>query len=229
MPLFVYTLNRFTDLEEDEQNTPQRVAFIRTHGTSLLAVSGVLYLGGLWLVLARNLMTVIFTVFPVVVGVLYSVSRIKYILFMKNLLVGLSWGTIPFVVAAYVDHPWTREILLLAIFFSVMMIISTIVFDIKDIEGDRAAGIRTLPNLYGLRWTQLFCHTLNGSLGLAVSSLVLTGIVSWEFSVLVVVNLYVFSYLLLADPDRGPLYYGVIVEGAYIILMMVVGGLYLLR
>lgn len=229
MPLFVYTVNRFTDREEDEQTVPHRVAFIRTYGTALLAVSSILYLGGLWLAQARNFETVIFTTFPVVIGLVYSVSRLKYILFVKDVIVGLSWGMIPLLVAAYAAHPWTHEILLLALFFSSMITVSTIVFDVKDIEGDRAAGIRTLPNVYGLRWTQLFCHALNGSVALGLGSLVLSGVIPSEFVVLMVVNLHVFGYLFLADPDRGPLYYGGIVEGEYLILTIIVGGLHLLR
>lgn len=69
---------------------------------------------------------------------------------IKNLVVGSTWGlTIMLIVGNWVSGIFT--LLSVFVFYTVKLFINSSLYDIKDIEGDIAAGIKTLPSALGLR------------------------------------------------------------------------------
>jgi len=136
---FIYNLDRYTDREEDKTNVPQRAAFFERYGRFLLPASAILYLIGLSLAYSRNPLSFAFALSPGILSVIYSIAGAKSILFGKNIIVGLGWGTVPLMVGAYFSGLGVR-VALLFLYFTVVWFINTIVFDVKDIEGDRRGG-----------------------------------------------------------------------------------------
>ncbi|MDQ2051538.1 UbiA family prenyltransferase [Natronolimnohabitans sp. A-GB9] len=220
--LFVYTVNRFTDLEEDEANVPERASFTRRYGPLLLAIGVGLYVLAIAVAIALGLPGAVYLLLPLVVAVLYSVGGIKQIFLVKNLFVGLAWGAIPLGVGYYYGQLWTLEILSITGYVIAMITIAAVIFDIKDIEGDRAEGIATVPNRLGTEATRRYCQFANVLVAVAVVGLVATTPLSSAFLVLLAMNGYVAAYIPFATPERGPLYYGFVVDGEHVFLAAVV-------
>jgi 4-hydroxybenzoate polyprenyltransferase len=219
---FVYSVNRATDVEEDELNVPGRAAFTRSYGRGCVAVGVVLYALGVGVAVARGLPKAEFLVLPVGAAVLYSMARLKRVLFMKNLLVGVAWGMIPLGVGAYYDTLLSVEILSLAAVFAMMLTVAAAVFDVKDIHGDRRAGVRTVPIRFGVRATRVAAAGVSLAVGVGVLVAVAGGIIPPRFLVLHGFLGYVLAYIPFATPDRGPLFYGLVVDGEHVFLAVLV-------
>ncbi|MEF8978829.1 MAG: UbiA family prenyltransferase [Haloarculaceae archaeon] len=215
--LFVYNLNRITDMSEDATNVPGRVEFVRAYGRIWLAVGMLLYLLATGLAVTRDLPRAEFIVVPLLVGLLYSL-RVKRILLLKNLLVGASWGLIPLGIGTYFGRVWTADVLFLAVYVCIMITLAAIVFDIKDIEGDRAAGIRTVPVVSDPRTTRVLTQAGNVLVGAGVIGLVAAGVLGVEYLVLLAFHLYVGAYIPFAVPERTLLFYGFVVDGEHVFL-----------
>lgn len=216
--LFVYSFNRITDLAEDEENVPSRARFTRRYGRELFVVGVVLYLVAVAVAVVSGVRGAPFLALPIVVGVVYSVYAKRFLL-VKNLVVGAAWGAIPLGVGIYYGS-LSPEVLFLAVFFGVEITVAAALFDIKDIEGDRREGIRTVPNVHGPRTTRI------GAL-VAVAALVPVVVAAgWLFGPRFFVLLgflgYVAGYVPFAGPDRGPLFYGFVIDGEHVLLAALV-------
>jgi len=220
--LFVYSFNRLADRSEDTRNLPGRAAFVTEYGRVLLAVGAVLYVAAFAVTLLRQPPGTPALAVPAIVAILYSVGGAKRILLIKNLLVGLSWGLIPLGVGVYYDVLWSVDILFMSAFVTVMVTIAAAVFDIKDIEGDRAEGIRTAPIVLGVDWTRRLAAAASVAVGLCVGWLLLAGILSARYTVLFGFVGYVAGYSLLAKRDRTPLFYGFVIDVEHSLLALVV-------
>ncbi|MFC4438227.1 MULTISPECIES: UbiA family prenyltransferase [Natrialbaceae] len=220
--LFVYTVNRFTDLEEDEENVPQRAAFIKRYGRYWLAIGAGLYLATVGAAVALSLPGAGFLLIPPVVAVVYSLGGIKRVFLVKNLFVGLAWGLIPLGVGIYYGRLWTLEIQFLAAYVAAMITIAAVIFDIKDIVGDRAEGIPTVPTRYGPRRTRIVTQAANLLAAAIVVGLVTVGALPETFLTLFAFHGYVGCYIPFASRSRGPLFYGFVVDGEHVFLAGVV-------
>ena len=220
--LFVYSLNRITDIEEDRQNVPGRASFTGRFGHALLGFGILAYLLAIALAVAWNLPRVEFMALPLVVALLYSLAGIKRLLLVKNLIVGASWGAIPLGVGVYYGVLESLEIQFLFVYVTAMLTIAAVVFDVKDLEGDREAGIRTVPNTIGVRATRFAAATATVLVAVGVVSAVAVGPLSSSFLVLLAFNLYVCWYSVLASPEYGPLFFGFVVDGEHVFLGLLV-------
>jgi 4-hydroxybenzoate polyprenyltransferase len=226
--LFVYSLNRLTDAAEDATNVPERAAFTERHGRKVLAVGATLYLGAVALAFVRGLPMAEFLLLPVAVAVLYSVGRLKRVLLVKNLLVGAAWGVIPLGVGVYYGVLRSVEILFLSGFFAAMLTVAAAVFDIKDIEGDRSEGIRTVPIVFGPQATRVGAGLATAAVAVAVVAAVLADALPPAYLVLLGFLGYVAAYVPFATRKRGSLFYGFVVDGEHTFLAVLVVALELL-
>lgn len=226
---FVYTLNRLVDRPEDEQNVPGRVGFVRRYGKVLFGLAIIGYLSAFGYVLGVGIPYAPALAIPLVVAVLYSIVGLKRLLLVKNLLVGLSWGLIVLGVGVYYDVLYSTEIIVFFGFITVMLTIAAIVFDIKDIDGDRAEGIRSVPVVVGPARTRQIGVVGSLLVGVGVVAVTLIGVVHSQFLVLAFFSGYVAGYSLFATPERSPLFYGFIIDVEHILLaglLLALEGLY---
>ncbi|WP_424016613.1 UbiA family prenyltransferase [Halorientalis pallida] len=219
--LFVYSWNRLTDLAEDERNVPGRAAFTRRYGRPLAAVGAALYLGAIGLAFVRGLPGAPFLWLPAAVVGLYSLGRLKRLFLVKNLLVGVSWGIVPLGVGVYVGR-LQPTLVFFAGYVTVMLTTAAVVFDIKDIPGDRREGISTVPVRYGPATTRRVAQLVNLAAAAAVVALVWTSLLPHRFLLLLAFNAYVGAYVPLATRDRGPLFYGFVIDGEHVFLAALV-------
>ena len=220
--LFVYSLNRITDIEEDRENVPGRADFTERYGRVLLAAGAALYLLAIGGGVALGLPGAPFLALPAVAAALYSLFHVKRVLLVKNLIVGVSWGVIPLGVGVYYGTGPRAEVLVLAAFFTIMLTVAAAVFDIKDIEGDRAEGIRTAPIVFGVRATKVGALAVTAAVAVGLVALVATGALARRFLVLLGFLGYVAAYVPFATRDRGALFYGFVVDGEHVVLAVLV-------
>lgn len=216
--LFVYSFNRIADISEDRQNVPERATFIERYGIALLASGTVLYLVATAIAILEGIRGAPAMVVPLVVALLYSIFGLKRILLVKNLLVGLSWGLVVLGVGVYYDVLLTVDILFLFGFVTAVLTTAAIVFDIKDIEGDRAEGISTIPVRFGPRRTRQIAVASSALLGMVVVGSVLGGVLPARYLVLIPFLGYIVGYSLVARTDRTALFYGFVIDGEHIFL-----------
>jgi 4-hydroxybenzoate polyprenyltransferase len=219
--MFVYSFNRLSDYAEDKQNLPTRAVFISRYGRPLLALGGGLYAVAIAVAVWLRVPAAPALAIPVVVAVLYSTVGLKRILLVKNLLVGVSWGLIPVGVGVFYSRLGSFDVQFFAAFSAVMLTIAAVVFDIKDIEGDSEQGIRTVPVILGAKRTRQLAAGATAVVGAVLVGLLARGVLSVKYVVLLGFVAYVFGYCLVATRDRGPLFYGFVIDSEHIWLAVV--------
>ena len=219
---FVYSLNRITDIEEDHENVPGRAKFTERYGTTLFTAGALLYLIAIAGAIALGIPGAPFLILPAIVAALYSLLRIKQYLLVKNAIVGISWGIIPLGVGVYYGIGLPVELLFLSAFFTIMLTVAAALFDIKDIQGDREEGIRTIPLVYGPRVTRFGAAVVTGIVAVSLTAVVVAGFIPQRYLVLLGFLAYVAAYTPFATPDRGTLFYGFIIDGEHIFLALLI-------
>ncbi len=166
-----YGLNKLTDLKEDAINTPERAKTIKKMGLIFKLSVAASFILSLFLGLLVNVLIPPVLLFPLVLGILYSVKlssnlpRLKDITGVKNITIALSWsvGT-TFLPAIYFLEKKIIIIILIFYLFFLKSIINSILFDIRDINGDRMNNVRTIPVLLGIKKTKKLLLILNSTL-----------------------------------------------------------------
>jgi 4-hydroxybenzoate polyprenyltransferase len=120
----IYGLNKLTDLKEDAINSPERVSVIKKIEPILKFFVFVSFVLSLILGFLDNIMTLPIIIFPLFLGILYSVKlsnnlpRLKDITGVKNITIGLSWAVIAtFLPAIYLPEKNIILMILIFIFF----------------------------------------------------------------------------------------------------------------
>lgn len=216
--LFVYSFNRLADIAEDEQNVPGRASFIDEYGMALLVVGVIMYAAATAIAIVSGIPGAPAMIVPLAVAVLYSTVGLKRVLLVKNFLVGLSWGLIPLGVGVYYGMVGTVDILFMAGFITVALTIAAALFDIKDVDGDRAQGIRTVPIVLSVPRTRQLAAGGVLLLAAVVALLLLVDVLHNQYAVLFVFLGYMLAYSFLATTDRTPLFYGLVIDGEHILL-----------
>ena len=163
----IYSLNRITDMEEDASNIPERVAFLENKKNVILSLSILSYIVALIMGAMENLWTMPIFLTPFIVGIIYSIKiasfRIKDIFGMKNISIAFSWA-FSSAFLPYVFLPNVEEGFMVFFFLFIKCFVNTVVFDTRDMEGDKKAGARTIPVVLGVRKTMLILLIANSLL-----------------------------------------------------------------
>jgi 4-hydroxybenzoate polyprenyltransferase len=170
-----YTLDRSLDCREDAINRSElqgadiRIGLCACAFTFLIAA----YLFAVEKILFA-------AIYPFIVGFLYTrglkFGRVRIKLKGgaggKNIIIGLTWGG----TIALILMKWTTDagtLLTIFVFYLVKLLMNSAIFDLKDIKGDLAAGIQTLPVLLGEGRTRMLllvlCLTLHLFMILSIS------------------------------------------------------------
>lgn len=160
----IYTSNRFTDSAEDFTNDIQRALFFqRRRVFYALAIAAIA--GSMAILMAKGKLNWLHFLL-LGMGFCYSYRlipwyaprrglvfiRIKEMTLIKNLAVSFLWGGSIFLVpilyaAADIRRPFLVALLGAGMFLSTLN--NTLFDDVLDADGDRAAGIKTLPAVWG--------------------------------------------------------------------------------
>ncbi len=235
----IYALDRVAaEPEVDAINHPERQRFSRRHARVLLGLAIAAYvlalvlgaLGGVgrFLVMLLPLAGVLVYSFPFVPRPLarrLGFRRLKEILVVKNALVASIFASTVTLAPIPADGQVSVGALaVLWVFFFVRGFINTVVFDMRDEEGDRRHGIRTLPVVLGAERTRGLLHGMNLALGIFLLLVPALGLAPPAFAVLAV-GTPLATWYLNRTAQRGSMHFlcDVVVDGE-----MYVAGLALL-
>lgn len=160
----VYNMNRATDRTEDSINRP-RAASRSIHFflvPSMIASASCLLLSAS---VGAQALTVIVTSF--IASILYSVKlspstpRLKEIVGLKSVLVAFSWGFTGALLPASSQAVDAAKMVLAFTYIFVQILVNTILCDVRDVDGDMASGVKTLPIALGLSATKRLLLIVN--------------------------------------------------------------------
>jgi 4-hydroxybenzoate polyprenyltransferase len=111
----------------------------------------VCYISALIAGLTEGMQVVLVLLVPLIIGFIYSVKiskslpRLKEIMGVKNVAVAFSWAFTGSLLPALIVTVGTKEVILVFIYIFIQLFINTVLFDIIDMAGDNAAGVKTIP------------------------------------------------------------------------------------
>lgn len=214
----IYNMNRMTDMEEDQVNVPERVDFFKKYGLIFVFIAALLYGFGLAIAYNRNIETFAVAIAMMVAAVLYSIFRLKKYFVVKNIIVGLTWGLSSLVIIAYFSLWNSLLAWSLYAFISMEFVINTIIFDIKDVNGDKKNKIMTIPVKAGIPKTKkilLFCYGILWALFLYMLYIERIALLLVPFMLL----LGAYIFYIKEDRKYPWWYFGAAVDGEFYILL----------
>ena len=168
----VYNIDRKADEDEDSINHSQRYSFTKKYEKFLFLSSILAYIFAFLLAYPYGLKALLVTAIPLVSGLLYSFAwlpsgfryrRLKEIPSVKNLVIATAWASTPaFLPSLVYGQPMGDLVSVTFIYFFSLVFVNTVIFDMRDIEGDSISGVDTIPVLLGAEKTRilLICLTL---------------------------------------------------------------------
>jgi 4-hydroxybenzoate polyprenyltransferase len=182
-----YTLDRALGCEEDKINKKELTSARKDIALVLCLIS---LATGSFLFFRENLLLVAFL--PFIIGYIYSKGihigcislKLKGNFGVKNITVCLTWGAF---ISGVVQH-WAgiqNASLFIFPFFAVKSFINTVIYDFRDVKGDAAAGIKTLPICLGDRKTRLLLQAMHNILHLWIAIAMLLNFIKVEATLLV--------------------------------------------
>jgi len=212
----IYSLDSIVDIDKDITNMPERKKFLSERKKLFLLCSLAAYfLAGLILLQTKPVaLPVIFL--PFAANAFYATKlpilnfRLKDIPFVKNFVVAVSWGlTCTLLPVAYMVNPPEMKTLGTVFYFMlVMTFIAAVLYDVRDVRGDREMGVRTIPVILGARKTTWILLALNSTL------LPLLVLVNSEIQLLMAgLILYGYVYIHYFRVRRHPIILDLFVDG----------------
>ena len=185
-----YTFDRALGGEEDKINRKELVSSRRDIALFLCLISLIV---GSFIFYQEDLIWIAFL--PIAIGYIYSKGlrlgrhrlKLKGSLGMKNLTVSLTWGTF---ISGIVQRWTNSELVILFIFpfFTIKSFINTVIYDFKDVEGDKAAGVRTLPICLGEKMTRKLLQSMHILLHTWMAFAMFTELIRFEIIILFIVS-----------------------------------------
>lgn len=204
----MYGLNKLTDLKEDVINNPDRAKTIKKIEIIFKFTVTLAFIFSMVLGFRIDILTLPVIIFPLALGILYSVKfsknfpRLKDITGVKNITIALSWAVVStFLPVIYSSEKKSILIILIFYLFSIKSLINSILFDIRDIKGDRENKIKTIPVFLGKDKTIKLLLILNSTLIPWIIFAYFWGFFYKYFSVLIFLILYGYWYILYFSRD----------------------------
>ena len=164
----VYNLDKLLDVKEDSINLPERARFFSINKKSVTYVTIISYFAALSFSFLQNLLAFFVILTPLCIGLIYSIKisnfRLKDILAVKNIAVASSWALMGTFLPLAVLYGYISKIMLIFYFFFIKLFVNTVIFDVRDIKGDRISGVRTIPVVFGREKTKNLLLGLNSTL-----------------------------------------------------------------
>ena len=160
----VYNMNRVTDRVEDLINRPR----VASRGPLFFLVPSIIASASCLLLSASvgaQALSVIVT--SLIVSIFYSVKlspstpRLKEIVGLKSVLVAFSWGFTGALLPASSQAVNVAKIVMAFTYIFIQILVNTILCDVRDMDGDRASGVKTLPIALGLSATKKLLFIVN--------------------------------------------------------------------
>lgn len=150
-----YIINNFYDSEKDLINRPRKTMLDRVVSQrTKLSVYFLLNFAAVFFASYVSFRAVVFFSIYIFMIWLYS-YRLKKILILGNLVASVLAITPFFIVFVYYKN-FETVIFIHAMFLYLMIVMRELVKDLENMQGDLAQGYRTIPIVFGERWSKVF-------------------------------------------------------------------------
>jgi len=227
--LSVYNMNRVFDKDEDAINFGERSRIFRGHEKAWLFVSSASLAVAIALGASVSFSSLLVLLIPPVSGAFYSVRlrglpRLKDLTGVKSLVVASGWALTSFGLVVSGAGGMSVAALLVAVFVFIKLLVNTVLFDIRDMNGDDVVGIKTLPLSLGPARTRALLMLLNLALAVwLLASYALgyfqTYLLPLAFSV---IYGFVFTYALSRGGSASRHWFDVVVDGEWLPLGLLI-------
>lgn len=222
MAFSLYSINKITDIKEDAINIPERLSFIKGRGNLILAYSILAYILCILMTFLDSPSSAMLCFIPLIANVLYGsrllpgLPRLKDIPVMKNVVVAVSWAiTLTLLPAAHIMYE--RSTIALVFFFMLIKaFVNTVLYDLRDVKGDRENKIKTLPVILGTEKTVLVLLALNSAL---LPLLIIFSGSAWTITAMLILN--GFACILYFGENMNKLAMDVFVDGEWTLMSII--------
>ncbi len=154
-----YIINNFYDSEKDLINRPKKTMLDRfVSQRTKLSVYFILNFAAVFFASYVSFRAVVFFSIYIFMIWLYS-HRLKRILFLGNLVASIL-TMIPFFVVFVYYKNFETVIFIHAIFLYLMIVMRELVKDLENLKGDLVLNYKTIPVVYGEKWSKFFLSAL---------------------------------------------------------------------
>ena len=182
----VYTNDRLADVDTNVMSNPGQAAFVRRHRDVLYVLASIAYGLAVALSVLGGPIALAVALLPGVFWVCYAtnwipgsgsvgrVQRLKDVFLVNTIVVALAWAaTLTFLPLAFAGEPITTPTLVVFSYFFLRVGTNTEIPNVRDVDGDRAIGVRTIPVVFGVTRTRWILSAIDlctaGLVVLAVS------------------------------------------------------------
>ncbi len=225
----VYNIDRKADEEEDSINHSARYSFTSRYAKLLFISSIFAYLLAFVIAGFHGIHAIIVTSIPLVSGLLYSFAwlpksfkyrRLKEIPSVKNLVIAFAWAfTLALLPAIVSGSSYDVTTVVAVAYFFLLVFINTVVFDMRDIEGDSLSGIDTIPVIMGAEKTRFMLIAMTIVFGAPMFFMGFFHLSIPAILVLIAGVIYTLIYVLLSDRiGQNNAICDVVADGQFIVL-----------
>lgn len=197
----VYLYDRYIEIKKDLSiKTEWAIHFRRYYAklTPMIICAGTLIIVLICLIEEIKIIVAILGFFMFISGLFYGsyLKKItKKIPGFKNLFVPLIWALLVILMSLFYSSPLSLGIWLFSLFVYLRIFIGVSFSDIKDIDSDKAGGIKTLVVIFGQKKFLRILAIVNILPVIILVSGVLKGILPFFSLVLIAMSLYSYFYL----------------------------------
>jgi 4-hydroxybenzoate polyprenyltransferase len=210
-----YNLNRLTDFNEDAINAPERISFVNKYTKPFIAMGAIIYAGILLQVMSANVYSFLFILVQTLLGLAYSICRIKKYFLIKNIYIAFVWGMIVLFVGVNF-YALTTSTILFSVIIALIFFVNNTIFDIKDIAGDVACNLKTIPSTIGLKKTIIMDYAINTVAFFLLGVGLIDGLFPNKTILLSLLFIYIYFYLYMHGKLNEQIYYDLLVDGEFI-------------
>ena len=161
----VYTNDRLADVDADQVTNPGRTAFVRRHENALAVLAAAAYGLAVMLSVLGGPVTLAIALAPGAFWVLYAtdwipgvrgrIRRLKDVLVVNSAWVALAWAlSATLLPIGFSGAEVTATAGAAFAYFFLRSFVNSEIPNVRDVDGDREAGVATLPVVFGVARTR---------------------------------------------------------------------------
>lgn len=233
----VYGMDRLANLEEDRLSHPERTRFLQQNRWTFALSIVLAFMSSLLLAVASGWVAMLIPLAPIAV-VFYSGTlsqkvlgtrspHLKQYFIIKNVTIASGWAFLLLVTSIYLGRPMGTGQWLFLIPLLMKLFVMAVVYDFKDFNSDRKAGVRTLPVVIGEASSKLVLHVLNALATVLILLLVYFGLLPLLGVIFVPAFIYQFFMIRLVKSDASEWVYFILcdLEQFFWLVFLGIGGL----
>lgn len=166
LPLMIYSYDYYKDIDKDIKNNSERAIFLKKKADKYPFIFGFYFLLLIsLLILYSNYGLVAFIGAIITGGITYNLvlkDLTKKIPAFKNIFTAVIWALVgAFFPLFYYSMDINLSFIIIFLLIFLRCMINVIFFDLKDIDNDKADGLKTLPVILGNKTTIKLLHFIN--------------------------------------------------------------------